>query len=38
LAAALEFSGKPGDALSTLENLQRIPAPLGTDPRIDLRV
>lgn len=38
LAKAQDYAGKPADALSTLEALQKLPAPLGTDPRIDLRM
>jgi DNA-binding winged helix-turn-helix (wHTH) protein/TolB-like protein len=38
LAKAQDFAGRPSDALSTLATLQKLPAPLGTDPRIDLRI
>jgi DNA-binding winged helix-turn-helix (wHTH) protein/tetratricopeptide (TPR) repeat protein len=35
LASAQSSGGKPQDALSTLENLRKLPSPLGDDPRID---
>ena len=38
LAKAQDYAAQPTDALSTLQILQKLPAPLGTDPRIDLRV
>jgi len=38
LAKAQDYAGKPADALSTLDALKKLPPPLGTDPRIDLRV
>jgi eukaryotic-like serine/threonine-protein kinase len=36
LAAAQTFASKSRDALATLEVLRRLPAPPGTDPRIDI--
>jgi len=38
LAKSQDYAGKPTDALTTLEALKKLPPPLGTDPRIDLRV
>jgi DNA-binding winged helix-turn-helix (wHTH) protein/tetratricopeptide (TPR) repeat protein len=38
LAAAQEHAGKPEDSVSTLENLQKLPPPLSSDPRIDLQI
>ncbi|MEO6710987.1 MAG: tetratricopeptide repeat protein, partial [Planctomycetota bacterium] len=36
LATAQRLNGKPKDALATLDALQKLPAPAGDDPRIDL--
>jgi eukaryotic-like serine/threonine-protein kinase len=38
LAEAQFDAGKPAESAGTLETLQRLPAPLGDDPRIDLRM
>lgn len=38
LAETLLVAGKPSDSISTLEALQKLPPPLGDDPRIDLRI
>ena len=38
LADAQYAAGKPADSASTLGTLQKLPAPLGTDPRIDLKM
>ena len=38
LAEAQYDAGKPADSASTLGTLQKLPAPLGDDPRIDLRM
>ena len=38
LAKAQERAGKPEDSLSTLQTLQNLPPPLGSDPRIDLQI
>jgi eukaryotic-like serine/threonine-protein kinase len=38
LAEAEDYAGKPADSIRTLETLQKLPAPAGADPGIDLRV
>ncbi len=38
LAEAQEQAGNPADSIATLETLQKLPAPAGADPGIDLRV
>ncbi len=38
LAEAQKHAGKPVDAVGTLEALQKLPAPSGDDPRIDLQL
>jgi serine/threonine protein kinase len=38
LAEAQHYAGKPADSIGTLETLQKLPAPAGTDPGIDLRM
>jgi DNA-binding winged helix-turn-helix (wHTH) protein/tetratricopeptide (TPR) repeat protein len=38
LAEAQDYAGKPADSISTLETLQKLPAPAGADPGIDLRL
>jgi len=38
LADAQLNAGKPADSLATLETLQKLPAPAGADPGIDLRL
>jgi eukaryotic-like serine/threonine-protein kinase len=37
LAEAQAWAGKPADALATLDTLRKLPEPLSSDPRIDLR-
>jgi len=38
LAAAQESAGRTADSIATLEALQKLAAPLGADPGIDLRI
>ncbi|MGA3089686.1 MAG: tetratricopeptide repeat protein [Terriglobales bacterium] len=38
LAEAQDQAGKPADSIRTLESLQKLPAPIGADPGIDLRL
>lgn len=38
LAEAQDFASEKAEAISTLESLQKLSAPLGDDPRIDLRM
>ena len=38
LAEAQHSAGKPADSIATLETLQKLPAPAGADPGIDLRM
>jgi TolB-like protein len=38
LAEAQEQAGNPADSIATLETLQKLPAPVGADPGINLRV
>jgi serine/threonine protein kinase/TolB-like protein len=38
LAEAQHSAGKPADSVGTLETLQKLPAPAGADPGIDLRI
>jgi serine/threonine protein kinase/Tfp pilus assembly protein PilF/TolB-like protein len=38
LASAQDQAGKPEESLGTLDTLQKLPSPLGTDPRIDLQL
>ncbi|MFZ2000783.1 MAG: tetratricopeptide repeat protein [Candidatus Sulfotelmatobacter sp.] len=38
LADTQDYAGKPADSISTLETLQKLPAPAGADPGIDLRL
>jgi serine/threonine protein kinase/TolB-like protein len=38
LAEAQDYAGKQADSIGTLETLQKLPAPAGADPGIDLRM